>query len=160
VTPVTFSTGTTYAGFKYMAYHSSPVFFRQGHRSEKRTTHYIGYYSNKNFIELYTATDGAAVADQYKLKANVNVAVVYNDSRAGYTSTDIYTTNQVNWDTSVYDSNYSPFQQYDNVRLVQPIIGIGYNLSVVNFSFSPYTFELIGYSMETVQKGKNSRAWF
>lgn len=151
--------GTLLGGFKFPAYHKTPTFFRQGHRAEKRTTHYIGYYSNRAYGDLFTVDDGT-VADQYKIKANANVAIVYNDSRSGSVSSDIYLGSQLIWDVSMFDVAHSPFQFHDNVRIVQPIIGVGYNFSVINFNFSSKKFELIGYAVETVQKGKNSRAWF
>ena len=162
------SNSSVWTGFKYPAYHTTPTFFRQGFRSEKRVTHYVGYYSNASFASVYDSgdvnssagQDTSAVADQYKLRANVNVAFVYNDTRTGQVSTDLYLGSDLVWDVSLFDVAHSPFQQYDTVRIVEPIIGIGYNFAVVNYSFNSKVFELIGYQVETTMKGKNSRAWF
>lgn len=156
-----------YAGYKYPSYHFTPTFFRQGYRNEKRVTHYIGYYSNKEFVDLFTINDSNTssgqnsnlLADNYKIRVNVNIAIFYNDSRSGQVTTEIYESDSLIWDLSLFDIGGARFQYNDSVRIVQPIIGVGYSFGVANFSFSTKAFELIGYQVETLTKGKNSRSW-
>lgn len=155
-------------GYEYPCYHVTPTFFRQSANREKRTIHYIGYYTNTDYQEVYTSDDAntsagqsaSEIADRYEINANVNVAFLYNDTNSGTTSTDLYLGSQIIWDVSMFDVNHSPFQRHEVVRIIEPIIGVGYSFAVCNFSFDTNTFELVGYQIETSTKGRNSRAWF
>lgn len=155
-------------GMSIPAYHVTPTFMRETPMRQKRSTHYLGYYSNREFSDRYAVDDintGAGqdvgeLAGKFKNSAGVNLAFVYNDTRTGYVSEDIYRSNQLMWDASIFDVGESVFQYHDVVRLVEPIMGVGYSFSVVNFNFSENPFELIGYMVSTKTKGTNSRGWW
>jgi hypothetical protein len=156
------------AGYVYPSYHSSPTFTREAGLKEKRVTRYLGYYSNKKYSNAFNYSDvnvavnqdETELVDKYKINAEVSVAFLYNDTNYGFVSSDIYRTGQIVWDVDLFDAVSSPLQDYDVVRLVEPILGLAYSFSVLNFSFNDATFELVGYQVDSITKGNSRRYYF
>jgi hypothetical protein len=151
-------------------WHFTPTFFRQGITNLKRVVHYTGYYLNKYFQDIYDSSDvnslsgqtDSEITDLYKVQVGVSLGILYNDARNGVYDTEVYGSDSLYWDTSTFDYARDAYrnQMNDVVRTTIPIIGVGYSFQTVNFDFSTKMFELVGYNVETRQKGKNSTRWY
>jgi hypothetical protein len=144
------STASYSLGVVYPCWHVTPSYTRDNPDRMKQAVHYIGYYNNRNFSEL---NDDST----YKVNVEVDVAFMYNDTRTGYTSADVYRGTDLVWDMSIFGTGESIVQETEVSRIREPILGSGYSLSVCNFNMSPASMELVGYEIETKTKGKNSR---
>jgi hypothetical protein len=154
-----------FVGVYYPCWHVTPTFFREQNSRLKRTTHYVGYYDNRNYNEMYQAYDVNTGAGQtygeltgkFRVQAGVSVAFHYNDTRTGYVSEDVYRGQDLIWDMSVFGIGESINQESEVCRIRETILGLGYSFAVCNFNFSPRGIELVGWQVETKMGGKNSR---
>jgi hypothetical protein len=134
----------------------------------KRTTHYVGYYDNRFYSDIYqyndvnqtSGQDAGNLAGDFRIPVDSSVCFHYNDTRTGYVSQDLYRGQDLVWDMSVFNIGESINQEIECVRIREPILGLGYSFSVCNFNMNPQGLELIGYQVETKMGGKTSRGWY
>lgn len=157
-------------GASIPAWHFTPTLLNETPLDMKRGVHYLGYYDNRNMHDFLTASDvnsadsqeTTAVADRWKTTAQCSLGILYNDSRTGVYQLEVYEEDELIWDVSLFDFPSIGYrnQLYDVVRLVHPIIGVGYSVQVVNFNFSRERFALIGYQVKLRPKKRNTTRWY
>lgn len=157
-------------GASIPAWHFTPTLLNETPLAMKRGVHYLGYYDNRNMHDFLTASDvnsadsqeTIAVADRWKTTAQCSLGILYNDSRTGVYQLEVYEEDELIWDVSLFDFPSIGYrnQLYDVVRLVHPIIGVGYSVQVVNFNFSRERFALIGYQVKLRPKKRNTTRWY
>jgi hypothetical protein len=159
-----------YIGTSIPCWHFTPTLLAELPIQMKRGVHYLGYYDNRLMQSYYKASDvnstvsqtATEVSDRYKTEAGLSIGILYNDARSGVYQLELYGTESLTWDVSQFDL---PSQGYRNqlndvVRLVEPIIGVGYSIQVCNFNFGTERFALIGYKVKQRLKGKNTTRWY
>lgn len=159
-----------YIGATIPAWHFTPTLLAELPIQLKRGNHYLGYYDNRPFHDLFTAADAnedadqstGDVSDKFKVTAGVRVGVLFNDARNGVYDLEVYGSDDLVWDVSLFDLPSTSYRNQINdvVRLVIPILGVGYSVQVCNFNFSLDKFALIGYKVKQKIKGRNTTRWY
>jgi len=152
------STAEYLVGQTILCYHVTPSFFRRAVSNLKRVSHYVGYYSNKGYLETNDSNSDPFVIDKYVVPVSVNFGIIYNDRRTGVYESEIYGSEELNWDLSSFDVLSDAFrnQESDIVRIVVPVVGVGYSFQTINYNFSLDRFQLVGYQVLTRMKGRRS----
>lgn len=132
----------------------------------KRVVHYVGYYSNKEYLSLYSVDDvnaGASqdeseLTDRYKVPVGLKLGILYNDTRTGGYESEVYGSDELLWDVSSFDTISDTFRNQENeiVRITIPLFGVGYSFQVINYNMSLDRFQLIGFHVLTIPKGRRS----
>lgn len=147
-------------------YHTTPTFLRQAAPMFKRVVHYVGYYSNKEYLSLYSVDDVNAEAsqveseltDRYKVPVGLKLGILYNDTRTGGYESEVYGSDELLWDVASFDTISDTFRNQENeiVRITIPLFGVGYSFQVINYNMSLDRFQLIGFHVLTIPKGRRS----
>lgn len=140
--------GTVRVGNLYPTWIYSPIFALNTLENWKRISHYIGFYATP---EQHWAA--AEVGTRYDLiglpknRSNFDLCVLFNDEQMGHVDTEVYGSSALHWDQSQLSHIHKTYE-----RIVIPIIGGGYDMQFVHYSFSPTTFQLSGYQLKAILK--------
>lgn len=150
-------------GFTYPAWFYSPKFFRGDMGNVKRFLHWHGYFNNKPYQEVYSeqflndesGQTSTEIIGTYRLPVGFTVAFNYNDTGDGYVSdSDIYGSQELFWDDAFFGLG-SPSNQFNKyARISESLIGASYNFQVGLFVNRATYFDLVGYQVDIVPKGR------
>jgi hypothetical protein len=154
-------------GIIYESWHYTPLMTLENLDVDKRFMRYVGYYRNEGFQSTYetadintsTNQDITALIGTPKVRADVSVAFIYQDTGEGYISTDLYGYSDLFWDVALTDITPSALQYQPNTRIVENLLGFSYGVQVVNYCRSDGGFELSGYQVVVRAGGRHSRHW-
>jgi len=149
-------------GVAYMAIYSTPVFNAGTLGNYKRITHVLAFMSNVEAQETYTADDVNTLASQatepivdlYKTRVGCDFLVQYSSTQDVDISYDAYGYSTLVWDDSTFDiaPTARAFNKYQLLK--QPIIGTGYAIQFIIFSYDEAYFSLAGYQLPIITKGR------
>lgn len=155
-------------GLQYPVWRKSPIIVQDDLSRHKRISHFIGFFSNLGYHDKYdqddvnsiSSQDETEIIDKYKVNLNFNVATLLHSRLSGITSTNLYGSNALAWDGSVFDISGSPAQYEENAKLIVPIIGISDILQIVIYSFDDNSFSMAGYQLQLKVSGRKLRSWY
>lgn len=149
ITPAIDGNDIVEIGYIFPAWYVTPTFNAET-LAVKKVKNYIGYFQNNlndvwRHYESYPATSDVGYR---KTPLSVNMAVIFSNEGDGLLQEELYN------DVTPSDQPLNQ-QRKDYSRITVPIIGLGYNYSVVHHNYSPTSFKLAGYEIDVVaKKGK------
>lgn len=144
-------TKPTTFGIHYYTEYTSPLFTQQALGSYKRTKHAYLYFNNGP-DELYT--NSYTVTEAYTTRVNANVAIMYDsDDESAEISADIYGFQDIVWDNALFDTNEASTRLQEYSLFKEALIGIGYAYRLSVWSYDEARWNLVGYQVDTKQKG-------
>lgn len=146
ITPSVDGNDTVEIGYIFPSWYVTPTFNRET-LAVKKVKNYIGYFQNdiSDFWVHYDTYPSASDVGYRKTPLSVNLAVLFSNEGEGLLQEELY--------NEAFPTDQPLNQQRKKYcRITVPIIGLGYNYSVVHHNYSPTTFKLAGYEIDVVRK--------
>lgn len=147
-------------GLAYPAYWESPAFNLDRLTSVKQITHVSLMFDNSDYLDRFDSNDINSGASQdpaeidglWKFPTNVNVAIRYNGANNGFNQADVYGYRDLLFGLGIFDYPAPGGQAPKHVNFREPVHGIGYDYSLLVYSYDNAAFSLAGYQISGRQR--------
>jgi hypothetical protein len=140
---------TYIVGNVYPTMYASPVFSYGLLKQHKRFYNWSGLFSLRAFDDVYPAsTPGDNVDGERKIGTDVNISVVYNNEREGYTEQDLFRLSELLFDFYSFDDLDGNLGRSEYANVSVPLQGVGYSIQAVLWSADDDAWALSAYQVE------------
>jgi len=140
---------TYIVGTVYPTIYASPVFSYGLLKQHKRFFNWSGLFSLRAFDDVYPAsTPGDNVDGERKIGTDVNISIVYNNEREGYTEQDLFRLSELLYDFYSFDDLDGNLGRSEYANVSVPLQGVGYSIQAVLWSADDDAWALSAYQVE------------